>query len=80
VNESGGNTHEFYTNAIAEDELTQNLNHLLFFDLYNLVLDNLREAYVEFKESMNFKILEEDIRRKEKLYEVMIEGNFIINT
>jgi hypothetical protein len=70
----------FNTEMINEEKLMQNLNHSLFFDLYNYTLDQLREAYEEFKESLNYKILKEDILRQEQLYEVMIEGGFIIDS
>ena len=55
----------------------KNLNEFLFFEVFTATLDNLQEAFKEFKQSINFKILKEDIMRDEKLYEVMIEGGLI---
>jgi hypothetical protein len=43
-------------------------------------LDSLHEAFEKFKKSLNYVILKEDIKRQEKLYEVMIEGGFVANT
>ena len=59
---------------INEDILNQNLNQHLFVGLFNFTLDALKEAYEEFKQSDDYQILLEDIRRQEKLHDVMIEG------
>ena len=53
------------------------MNELLFFEVFKATLENLQQAFVEFKQSTNFKILKEYIYRQEKLYEVMIEGGLI---
>ena len=62
---------------INEKVLKQNLNEMLFFEVFVDTLDNLKKAFDEFKLSINFKQLEEEMRRSEKLYEVMIEGGLI---
>ena len=37
-------------------------------------MKSLQTAFEEYKESESFAVLKEDIRRQEKLYEVMNEG------
>jgi len=39
------------------------------------VLDKLREYYAEFKESSAFKMLDQDIKKQEKLFEILAEAN-----
>ena len=69
-----------YDNSeIDEKILSQNLNRGLFIEIYSKALDDLYEAFDNFKDHIDFKILKEDIKRKEKLYEVLIEGSFIAN-
>ena len=60
--------------------MVQNLNPYLFHDLFNAVLESLEEAFSLFKMTINYHVLKEEIRRKEKLYEVMVEGKLIANT
>ena len=57
--------------------LIQNLNQYLFFDLYKYTLDKLHLAFERFKKSIDYEVLKIDTRRQEKLYEVLIEGDFI---
>lgn len=59
--------------------LQVNLNSLLFMDIFNEILEKLKSSYNEFKESIDFLILKEDIRMQERLYEVLIEGKLISN-
>ena len=70
---------KFHTDVINEETLHQNLNQFLFHELYMQVLDCLEEAYDDFKESVSYKVLLEDIRRQEKLYEVLMEGNLVVD-
>ena len=51
------------------------LNEYLFIEVYAFVLDKLREFYNEFKQSDAFKMLEDDIKKQEKLYEILSEAN-----
>jgi hypothetical protein len=54
---------------------------MLFSDLFNQTLDLLEDGYENhFKHSINYQVLKEDIKRQQKLYEVLIEGNLISNT
>jgi hypothetical protein len=60
--------------------LIHNLNLSLFNEIFTTALGSLDAAFEQFKKSLNYAILKEDIKRQEKLYEVMIEGEFIANT
>lgn len=51
------------------------LNEYLFIEVYAFVLDRLRRYYNEFKRSDGFRLLEEDIKKQEKLYEILSEAN-----
>ena len=51
----------------------------MFIELYEESLDKLQDAFKQFKESVDFKILKADINRQEKLNEVMIEGKILTN-
>lgn len=51
------------------------LNEYLFIEVYAFVLDKLREFYNDFKQSDAFKMLEDDIKKQEKLYEILSEAN-----
>ena len=68
---------------LGEDEsieikiLEENLDYKLFDDLYRFALKNLNEAYESFKKTQEFQIFKEQVIRKEKLYEVMIEAGII---
>ena len=59
-------------NQIEREEV---LNEYLFIEVYAFVLDKLREYYAEFKQSVAFKMLDEDIKKQEKLYEILSEAN-----
>lgn len=75
---SGETDHLRYnTDQIDQDVLLQFLNKDLFFEVYTSVLDSLHTAFEEFKKDDKYLFLREDIRRQEKLYEVMIEGSFV---
>lgn len=53
----------------------ETLNEYLFIEVYAFVLDKLREFYSDFKCSDAFRMLEEDIKKQEKLYEILSEAN-----
>ena len=53
----------FETNIVDDDILIQNLNQNLFLELYEETLEQLQEAFLEFKESIDYGILKADIRR-----------------
>ena len=72
-------TPEYDTNIISEETLQRNLNAKLFQELYTFILKNLNDAYMDFKNSINYQILKMDIHRQEQLYEVLIEGKFLRN-
>lgn len=57
------------------DTREEALNEYLFIEVYAFVLDRLREYYTEFKNSDGFMMLEEDIKKQEKLYEILSEAN-----
>jgi sulfur relay (sulfurtransferase) DsrC/TusE family protein len=57
---------------IDRDEM---LNEYLFIEVYAFVLDKLREFYTDFKKSDSFRMLEDDIKKQEKLYEILSEAN-----
>lgn len=61
------------------DQLDDNLNEYLFIEVYAFVLDKLREYFTMFKNSQAFVQLEDEIRRQERLYEVLVEANLINN-
>jgi len=59
--------------------LDENLNEYLFIEVYAFVLDKLREYFIGFKNSQAFVELEDEIKRQEKLYEVLVDAEFINN-
>ena len=52
---------------------------LIFIEVYAFVLDKLREYFELFKRSNAFKELENEIRKKERLYEILVEASLISN-
>lgn len=60
---------------ISQIDREEMLNEYLFIEVYAFVLDKLREFYGDFKLSDAFKMLEEDIKKQEKLYEILSEAN-----
>ena len=50
---------------------------LIFIEVYAFVLDKLREYFELFKYSNAFVELENEIRKKERLYEILVEANLI---
>ena len=60
---------------ISQIDKEEMLNEYLFIEVYAFVLDKLREFYGDFKLSDAFKMLEEDIKKQEKLYEILSEAN-----
>ena len=61
-----------------EDTMDQNFD-LIFIEVYAFVLDKLREYFELFKRSNAFLELENEIRKKERLYEILVEANLISN-
>jgi len=59
-------------------ESDQNFD-LVFIEVYAFVLDKLREYFYLFKKSNAFLELENEIRKKERLYEILVEANLISN-
>lgn len=60
---------------ISQIDREEMLNEYLFIEVYAFVLDKLREFYNDFKLSDAFRMLEEDIKKQEKLYEILSEAN-----
>ena len=61
-----------------EEESVQDHNFdLIFIEVYAFVLDKLREYFELFKYSNAFVELENEIRKKERLYEILVEANLI---
>ena len=52
---------------------------LIFIEVYAFVLDKLRDYFELFKKSNAFSELEKEIRRKERLYEILVEASLISN-
>ena len=57
----------------------QNNFDLIFIEVYAFVLNKLREYFELFKRSNAFSELESEIRKKERLYEILVEANLISN-
>ena len=57
----------------------QNNFDLIFIEVYAFVLNKLREYFELFKRSNAFVELESEIRKKERLYEILVEANLISN-
>lgn len=51
------------------------LNEYLFIEVYAFVLDKLREFYADFRQANGFRMMVEDIKKQEKLYEILSEAN-----
>lgn len=52
---------------------------LVYIEVYAFVLDKLREFFEHFKKSNAFVELENEITKKERLYEILVEANLISN-
>ena len=52
---------------------------LIFIEVYAYVLDKLREYFDLFRKSNAFTELENEIRKKERLYEILVEASLISN-
>ena len=52
---------------------------LIYIEVYAFVLDKLREYFELFKKSNAYKELENEIRKKERLYEILVEASLISN-
>ena len=63
----------------AANHLDQNNFDLIFIEVYAFVLNKLREYFELFKRSNAFVELESEIRKKERLYEILVEANLISN-
>ena len=64
--------------SLEDDTFDQNFD-LIFIEVYAFVLDKLREYFELFKRSNAFVELENEIRKKERLYEILVEANLISN-
>ena len=64
--------------AADEDEDERNFD-LIFIEVYAFVLEKLRSYFEQFKRSNAFTELENEIGKKERLYEILIDANLISN-
>ena len=64
--------------SMIEDTEEHNLD-LIFIEVYAFVLQKLRGYFDLFKRSNAFIELENEIRKKERLYEILIDSNLISN-
>ena len=55
------------------------LDMKLFQEIYPSTLENLHVAFENFRKSLSFAILKIDVKRQEKLFEIMIEGDLVDN-
>ena len=55
----------------------QHLDHLLFYDVYTTTIEWLQDPFEKFRQSQQYAILLEDVKRQDKLHHVMIEGMLI---
>ena len=65
--------------GMGNGNLDQNNFDLIFIEVYAFVLNKLREYFELFKRSNAFVELENEIRKKERLYEILVEANLISN-
>lgn len=63
----------------ASGTLEQSNFDLIFIEVYAFVLGKLRDYFELFKRSNAFVELESEIRKKERLYEILVEANLISN-
>ena len=61
-----------------EEEVVGNFD-LIFIEVYAFVLNKLRDYFEYFKRSNAFIELENEVRRKERLYEILVDANLISN-
>ena len=69
---------ERYVNDESTADIEQNFD-LIYIEIYAFVLDKLREYFEYFKKSNAFVALENEITKKERLYEILVEANLIAN-
>lgn len=63
----------------GEVEISEQNFDLVYIEVYAFVLDKLREFFEYFKKSNAFVELENEITKKERLYEILVEANLISN-
>lgn len=63
----------------SQVERSQQLNQMLFIELYSYILEKLKVQFERFKRSHMFVELEEEISRQEKLYEILVDASIITN-
>ena len=63
---------------LDDEYIGQNFD-LVFIEVYAFVLDKLRDYFEHFKRSNAFTELDNEIRKKERLYEILIDANLISN-
>ena len=64
---------------VLDDEYIGHNFDLVFIEVYAFVLDKLRDYFELFKRSNAFTELDNEIRKKERLYEILIDANLISN-
>ena len=67
------------TTEVNPDALMPHLDMKLFQEIYPSTLENLHVAFENFRKSLSFAILKIDVKRQEKLFEIMIEGDLVDN-
>jgi len=59
------------------DKLHPQNFELVFIEVYAFVLEKLRQFFAVFKESAAFEALENEIKKKERLYEILVDAALI---
>ena len=70
---------EAANSGFDENDIDSTNFDLIFIEVYAFVLNKLREYFELFKQSNAFIELENEIRKKERLYEILVEANLIAN-
>ena len=70
---------EAANSGFDENDIDSKNFDLIFIEVYAFVLNKLREYFELFKQSNAFIELENEIRKKERLYEILVEANLIAN-
>jgi hypothetical protein len=74
VDESGQRESQDYETRLIG---ISNSLDILFIEVYAYVLDMLRDYFKQFKRSEAFNELAFEIKKKEKLYELLVESDLI---
>lgn len=62
---------------LQRDKLHPQNFELVFIEVYAYVLEQLRQFFTIFKESGAFEALENEIKKKERLYEILVDAALI---